>query len=41
MVPTDTELDHCDSAAELVFADHHDNRSPADGGAHPPPRPGS
>ena len=41
MVPTDTELDHCDSAADLVFPDHHDNRSPADGGAHPPPRPGS
>ncbi|HEY5115435.1 MAG TPA: SsgA family sporulation/cell division regulator [Nakamurella sp.] len=43
MVPTDAELDHCDSAAELVFPDHHhDNRSPADGRAHPPPpRPGS
>lgn len=43
MVPTDAELDHRDSAAELVFPDHHhDNRSPADGRAHPPPpRPGS
>jgi hypothetical protein len=40
MVPTDAELDHCDSTAELaqlVFPDHHDTRSPAGGRAHPPP----
>jgi len=41
----DAELDHCWSAAEraqLVSPDHHDTRSPADGGAHPrPPRPAS
>jgi Streptomyces sporulation and cell division protein, SsgA len=45
MVPADAELDHCWSAAELaqlVSPDHHDTRSPADGGAHPrPPRPAS